>query len=430
MREKKLGNLETNLTLRNQCSVTSISIKDLTVETVDISSFINNDFAKWSIEDKLSFDAGNPTSSQSELEKLFSQTDGTDHELALFNPMLDTGIAVSDIKSWHKKVLLNSLAKINSASTSELREKYQDLSEDDEFTGCLSYLQDSLFDGYWTWEYIDDADSFLLDAYLVISEGIREKKSALAEFFPETYRYISILIEKKIVEPFLFWTLSGNGHDYFSRLTFENEHDSRVLAAQESLSDIGGAESGLAYTDEFKPLSEVNPDYIYNIESGRFAVTNKLINTIDLGLIGFETGTGMGDGYYPTIPFFDQLGELQMVTTFFTHMIDSDGIDFLLSSRYDPGMHSHRLPLEMGYLDCDGSFFFGDSTWFHNGPGDDLIVEFTDLPVDRYLVVRYIDTEEENRTWAVSVMRDKAKRNYEILFKVFPELTNRGDDFY
>jgi hypothetical protein len=92
-------------------------------------------------------------------------------------------------------------------------------------------------------------------------------------------------------------------------------------------------------------------------------------------------------------------------------------------------MHSHRIPLEMGYLDCDGSFFFGDSTWFHNGPGDDLIIEFTDLPVDKYLVVRHIDTEEENRTWAVSVMRDKAKRNYEILFKVFPELTNRDDDF-
>ena len=68
-------------------------------------------------------------------------------------------------------------------------------------------------------------------------------------------------------------------------------------------------------------------------------------------------------------------------------------------------------------------------TWFHNGPGNDLIIEFSDLPVDKYLVVRYVDTELENKTRAVSVMRDKAKRNYEVLFKVFPELVNRNDDF-
>ena len=37
--------------------------------------------------------------------------------------------------------------------------------------------------------------------------------------------------------------------------------------------------------------------------------------------------------------------------------------------------------------------------------------------------------DAKNRTGAVSVMRDKAKRHFEILFKVFPELTNRNNDF-
>jgi hypothetical protein len=438
MADKKLSNLETKSNFRNQCSVTSISINDLTIDTVDISGLISNDFAKWYKatklnqafyqESKVSFDAGNPTASQAELEKLFSHTSDSDHELALFNPLLDAGIAVSDIQEYHKKVLVNSFAEINSLSTSELRDKYQDLSEDDEFVDFLSYLQDSLFEGSGTWDYVEAAESLLLDAYLILSKGSKDKKSALKEFFPETYRFIASLMEKRIVEPYLFWTLSGGGHDYFNRISFETEHDSRILAIKESLSDIA-AESSLIYPSEFKPLESIDSNYIYNIESGHFALTNELIETADLGLIGFETSTGMGDGYYPTIPFFDQLGELQMVTTFFTHMTDSDELDSLLENRYDPGMHSHRIPLEMGYLDCDGSFFFGDSTWFHNGPGDDLIIEFTDLPVDKYLVVRHIDTEEENRTWAVSVMRDKAKRNYEILFKVFPELTNRDDDF-
>ena len=117
-----------------------------------------------------------------------------------------------------------------------------------------------------------------------------------------------------------------------------------------------------------------------------------------------------------------------MVTTFFTHMIDSEWLDSRLGEIF-LDTYSHHLPIELGYLECDGSIYFGDSTWFHNGPGDDIILEFNNLPVDKYLVVRFIDVDAENRTWAVSVMRDKAKRNFEILFKIFPELTNRSDDF-
>ncbi len=44
-------------------------------------------------------------------------------------------------------------------------------------------------------------------------------------------------------------------------------------------------------------------------------------------------------------------------------------------------------------------------------------------------IVHIAVVDAEYRAWAVSVMRDKAKRHFEILFKVFPELTNRNDDF-
>jgi hypothetical protein len=85
-------------------------------------------------------------------------------------------------------------------------------------------------------------------------------------------------------------------------------------------------------------------------------------------------------------------------------------------------------------LRSSGSLFFGDSGSIQNGPGkDSTILEFQDLPEEEYLVVKYIDTSWSARfnqnTWAVSVLRDRAKRNYEILFEIFPELTNRQDDF-
>jgi hypothetical protein len=312
-------------------------------------------------------------------------------------------------------------------STSELREELQNDSENEDLTNFLSYLQDSLFDDDLEWEAEDYVRPFLIDSYLILSEGTNDKKAALKEFFPDTYQFVSDLIEKKIAEPYLFWCLSHD--DFFNRCAFDHEHDSRVLSVAGNLLDPASL-SFLIYPNEFKPLPEVDPDYIYNIESGQFALTNELMKVSDLSSIGFETHTGMGDGFYPTIPFFDHLGELQMITTFFHHMIEAESLELLLNS--DPPLgeiHSHQLPLEMGYLNCDGSLFFGDSSWFHNGPSDDLIIEFCDLPVGEYLVVRFIDTESENRTWAVSVMRDKAKRNFEVLFKVFPELTNRNDDF-
>lgn len=66
---------------------------------------------------------------------------------------------------------------------------------------------------------------------------------------------------------------------------------------------------------------------------------------------------------------------------------------------------------------------------------ENTVLEFQDLPEEEFLVVAYIDTNIDDgnynsqRTWAVSVLRDRAKRNYEILFEIFPELTNRKNDF-
>jgi hypothetical protein len=420
-------------------TVSTISINDLNLETVDISDLIKNDFAKWYQsaqlnssdyqECKESFDAGNPTASHSELKNLLSQTVGMNHELVLFNPMLDTEIAASYIQNRHKQILTDLFFEMKSASNAELQEKYQELSEDDEFVSFLSYLQDSLFDGDINWDYENMANTFLLEAYLISIKGTKDQNSVFKKFFPETYGFITSLINKKIVEPYLFWTISDDAEDYFNRSAFDICHDSRVLAVKGSLDDPA-AEVGVVYPTEFKPLAAVDQSYIYNIESGQFALTNKMVKTSDLKEIGFEVSAGMGDGYYPTIPFFDHLGELQMVTTYFIHMMDSEWLDSKLENGFSSGMeHSHHVPLQMGYLDCDGSFFFGDSMWFHNGPGENLTVEFTDLPVGKYLVVRFIDVDADNRTWAVSVMRDKAKRNFEVLFKVFPELTNRCDEF-
>lgn len=412
----------------------------MTLETVDIPDVLTKDFAKWYKSDKsrptadyqetkFSFDAGDPTSIQSELKMIFSKARNMDHQLALFNPMLEVETAAACVQNRHRQKLKDLFAEIKSASVSDLQEKYQELSEDDDLAGFLSYLQDSSFDGDIEWDYENMASTFLSESYAILSEGTKEKKSVLKDYFPETYRFVTSLIQNKIVEPYLFWTLSDDAEDYFNRCAFDICHDSRILALKGSLSDPA-AEFGFVYPTEFKPLAEVDQDIIFNIESGQFALTNKLIEASDLNEIGFELGAGMGDGYYPTIPFFDHLGELQMVTTYFTHMMDSEWLDSKLENYPPRGLlHSHHVPLEMGYLDCDGSFFFGDSSWFHNGPGEELLIEFSDLPVDKYLVVRFIDIDQENRSWAVSVMRDKAKRNFEILFKVFPELTNRNDDF-
>jgi hypothetical protein len=182
---------------------------------------------------------------------------------------------------------------------------------------------------------------------------------------------------------------------------------------------------------------------IINIEGGSIAVTNQLSpesdEDMDVSSVGYEAGSGYGDGYYPTIPFFDSLGNLQVITTFFDHMgEDADNLEkLLLGYPWDnSSIFGNRIPIKLGYLKSSGSLFFGDSGTFPNGPRkSDTILEFKDLPEEEYLVVKYIDTcfdsgrYNNQRTMAVSVLRDRAKRNYEILFEIFPELTNRHNDF-
>lgn len=198
------------------------------METVDIPDVINEDFAQWYKSDKSrpmryfqeaksSFDAGNPTISHADLEKIFSKAMGIDHELVLFNPMLEVGIASTHVRNRHKQIITDLISKLKLVSTSELEEKYQELSEDDAFVDFLSYLQDGLFDGAIEWDSENTASTFLMESYVILSQDSKEKKSVLNDFFPETYRFVSKLIQNKIAEPYLFWTLSDDAEDYFNR---------------------------------------------------------------------------------------------------------------------------------------------------------------------------------------------------------------------
>jgi len=422
------------LSIKSQCNVTSISINDLTVETVDISKVVGIDYPKWCEIENLDFaaekillTAGDPTTHHKILRNMLTSENiertNDIYCFLLFNPMLPQEIAAKFIRASHQQ----NLEKLGKLSITDLRKRYENLSNNKDLVLMISFLQNSFVEEEASMEWEYEAVLFLRESFTIFARGSNEQKTLLKRFFPGTYQFLEKMCLQKIIEPFLFWTLDDDHLNLFDRLAFSRQFDSRILVVKDAWHDPAEI-TFCTHPEEFKPLAEVNPDYIYNIESGLFALTNKLIETSDLNEIGFEVISGMGDGYYPTIPFFDHLGELQMVTTYFTHMIDSEWLDHGLE---DGGwrLHSHHVPLEMGYLDCDGSFFFGDSTWFHNGPGDDLIVEFSDMPADRYLVVRFIDVDSENRTGAVSVMRDKAKRNFEILFKVFPELTKRNDDF-
>ena len=104
---------------------------------------------------------------------------------------------------------------------------------------------------------------------------------------------------------------------------------------------------------------------------------------------------------------------------------------------YFSRLFENRIPIKLGYIKSKGSIYFGDASIIENDQParSDVVLEFRDLPIDEYLVVAYIDTAFNDevfgnqRTWAVSVLRDRAKRNYEILFEIFPELTNRQNDF-
>jgi hypothetical protein len=116
---------------------------------------------------------------------------------------------------------------------------------------------------------------------------------------------------------------------------------------------------------------------------------------------------------------------------------DADNLEkLLLGYPWDnASIFGNRIPIKLGYLKSSGSLFFGDSGSISNGPRkSDTILEFQELPEEEYLVVKYIDTcfnrgqYNNQKTWAVSVLRDRAKRNYEILFEIFPELTNRQDE--
>ena len=105
-------------------------------------------------------------------------------------------------------------------------------------------------------------------------------------------------------------------------------------------------------------------------------------------------------------------------------MSDAEFLDFCLEedSFFRSKVFESYIPAKLGSLKSTGSLFFGDSYGLSTDADSSYqIVEFENGPGDDYLVVAYIDSGK--RPWVVSLLRDRARRNYEILFEMFPELT-------
>ena len=385
--------------------------------------------------------AADPLSSLEDLRHILAGKEMDAIQLAIYNPTLPIGDAVKYLKNDFEFKCKNQSNFLSNLSEMQFRKKFDfeksilDLEELKDFKNLLAYMQGENVDSYSN-SFEDEVAQFIFDFYIVVTQGGEDRRNILEQMQPDLFKFIQNLIEIKLIQPYIFWTLEQMNF-ILNRENMLTEHDGQVLLAEDSLFDPGEV-SFLLYPEEFKPLESVSDNWIYNIESGMFAVSNRIPsnesdNNNFSSPFAFEAGSGIGDGFYPTIPFFDSFGELQIITTFFTHMVDSDYIDECLDSDsfYRSKLFENRVPIRLGYLKSSSSFFFGDSSWIASGPiPSNLIVQFENLPSDDYLVIAYIDTAIDDgsywnqRTWAVSLLRDRARRNYEILFELFPELTH------
>ena len=375
--------------------------------------------------------ASDPLSSPETLRKILTSDDDEAIELAIYNPGLPIGDAAKYLRQDFELIRAKRSKNILNLSNGDFLEKFDpahwdlDSEQLEDFQSLLCVMQGQEADSF-TYEFEDEVAELLFDAYIVVTEGNSEQKKSLTKLHPDLVEFMQNLVKVNLADSFIFW--SACPHEF--KLTRENmlyEHDGQVLVGEDSLFDMGAVKF-IDYPDEFKPLEDIDRDWIYNVESGLSGVSSDLLPA-DLDVTQpsdqkFEVLAGEGDGYYPTIPFFDAYGQLQTITTFFIPMTYSNVLDDYLS---DPGftrrstIFENRIPIKLGYLKSNGSLFFGDSFGLYvDATSDYDILEFVDVPKDDYLVVAYIDSEE--RPWALSLMRDRAKRNYEILFEIFPEL--------
>jgi len=386
--------------------------------------------------------AADPLSPLEDLRKILASEDTDAIQLAIYNPTLPISDAVEylkndfEIKCKNRSNFLINLSEIEFREKFDLEKSILDLEELSDFKNLLAYMQGQNVDSY-TYIFEDEVAQFIFDFFIVTTQGKKNQRNILEQMHPELFEFIHKLVQIKLIKPYVFWALEPLNF-ILNREDMLTEHDGQILLAEESLFEPALV-SFLLYPEEFKPLESVNVDWIYNIESGMFAVgnctpSNESDSDPYSSPLAFEVESGAGDGYYPTIPFFDSFGELQTVTTFFTHMTDSGYIDECLDgdSYYRSKLFENRVPVRLGYLKSSNSLFFGDSSWISNGPDtSNLIVHFENLPVDDYLVIAFIDIATDDgsygnqRTWSISLVRDRAKRNYEILFDLFPELTHK-----
>jgi hypothetical protein len=450
--EKPVDGVGVNVDLRTKDVIHTISIKDLTILKKYKEKDLNNASNLLSSFDSSiresaqnAFTAGNSKSRVKDLSKILKSGDQDAINLAVLNPQFSVKESASYFKEYFQSVCEERFSKLNQLSDKDFSDNFNmkrwGLVKKDyeDAKALLQYMQgDDLSEA--TYEHLEENAWLIFDSSLVVSMGNESQKKSLQKSLPNTYAFVEHLKEKNLLDPYIFWTLEP----LFNTLNREImliENDSAILALEDALFDPASIDL-LQYPGEFKPLGNVSEDWIINIESGSFAVTSKVptngAESYDLESCGFETGSGLGDGYYPTIPFFDAYGNLQNITTFFTHMMGSEHLDSNLGSAlYFSRLFENRIPIKLGFIKSKGSIYFGDASIIENDEParSDIVLEFRDLPIDEYLVVAYVDTAFNDevfgnqRTWAVSVLRDRAKRNYEILFEIFPELTNRQNDF-
>jgi hypothetical protein len=377
--------------------------------------------------------ASDPLTSPGELKKLLTSEDNDAIRMALYNPNLPVSDAASFLRDGFETDIEERAEIISHLSQEEFEAKFDfkkwdmDSDELDDFEAAIGIkLEENAdpFERHYMFE--EEADEFIFDLYIVIKHGSENQKKFVEKKHARLFEFIESLEKNHLIKPYLFWTLYGLDFN-LNREYMQTEFDGQVLAGEESFDDPS-AVAFLLYPEDFKPLEDVNEDWIYNIESGMFTVSNQILpaetTSKNSNSSKYEVLSGEGDGYYPTIPFFDSFGELQAVTTFFIDMSDAEFLDFCLEedALFRSKVFESHIPAKLGYLKSKGSLFFGDS----NGLSSDAdssyqIIEFANVPEGDYLVIAYIDVYK--RPWAVSLLRDRAKRNYEILFEVFPELT-------
>lgn len=439
-----------------------ISIESLTLENIYSEEELASTSNIWKKEEesireywKQIYLSGHPDTSRETLLSILKSGEFDERRLAALNPNLKISESATFYKARFESQCSEKFIEIQKLDDLEFERNFNinhwNLSRED-LKATKGYIQTMVGKSLDNspCEHIDEINDLFFDTGLVFLKGSKKQKEILKKMLPDIFHFFENLKKLRLIEPYLFWALDGeHTPESLNRTEMLAEHDSRILTIRDGLGDVYSV-SFLQYPTEFYPLENVPENWIINIESGSFAVFSRMppdlsnldeelddLDEFDLKDFGYETGTGFGDGYYPTIPFYDSLGALQNITTFFLGMGNSEYLDSMLSEPLTfTKVFENVIPIKLGHINSSGSLFFGDSMIIQNSlSSENTVLEFQDLPEEEFLVVAYIDTNIDDgnynsqRTWAVSVLRDRAKRNYEILFEIFPELTNRKNDF-